>query len=149
MYCFSFLAESKQDPFSPAPSLEISLSARVWKERNLGRPAKHFSFQCLRTPGITGATGWLLLPKASPALGLRASASEAAGRCSGFLSPSFSCQARLPAGCRLGFTISPYIWVMILQTSREANMPVREYVISAAIHFVCKALRRRYTVRSK
>lgn len=55
----TFLDESKQDTFSPAVLLfssETSLSARIWKGWNLGRADKHFGFQCLRAPGISGAT---------------------------------------------------------------------------------------------
>lgn len=54
-----FQDESRQDPFSPAVFLfssEASLSARVWRGGDLGRTDKHFSFQCLRAPGISGAT---------------------------------------------------------------------------------------------
>lgn len=66
----------------PFQAFHLSLLLKnklVWEEWNLGRTDKNFSFQCLKTLGISGATR-PLLPKAFPGLGLRASARKACRR---------------------------------------------------------------------
>lgn len=133
----SFLAESKQDTFSLNAvflySLEISLSARVWKEWKLWRTDSRFSFQCLRTPGTSGATrhprSWPLLPKASQLLGSERLQGE-------LLGAAASCFL-LPSHLGLGF---PYAMFSDLHLSHDFAVFTRvKHACTGMCDFCCNS----------